>query len=262
MTHRASPGGGGSHDGPNCFAAGTLVVMADGTAKAIEDVRPGDRVLSRDQNADDRAPTESGTVERTFVHASEGTLLLKFGDGFSVHTTEGHPFYVHGQGFTPAGELEVGDAIAEASKELDRVSAIVRIQAARTVYNFEVRGDHTYFVKAGDAWLWVHNTCPNPGGRGGGPAHRGTITQTRKDLESGGYDHIAGDHIPEQTIPTPNGPKSSRSPDLTMTDPNGDTVYVQVGRRNKNGWPVAREVDAAGDIVDATGHPVIFVPYD
>ena len=30
-----------------------------------------------------------------------------------------------------------------------------------TVYNFQVDADHTYFVSAGGAWVWVHNgPCP------------------------------------------------------------------------------------------------------
>ncbi len=45
-----------------CFTAGTLVRMADGSARPIEKVGVGDRVLTRSQNGDDAAPVESGTV--------------------------------------------------------------------------------------------------------------------------------------------------------------------------------------------------------
>ncbi len=148
-----------------CFIAGTQVEMADGTRKRIEQIKPGDRVKSRDQAASDFAPTLTGMVKRTQVHRHDGTLLLKFADGSTVHTTKEHPFYVHGRGFTPAGDLHVGDEVSEDGTQTDRIAAIVNLSATETVYNFEVAGSHTYFVKAGDAWLWVHNTCKRPSTR-------------------------------------------------------------------------------------------------
>ena len=35
----------------------------------------------------------------------------------------------------------------------------MRLPSTKEVFNFEVGGGHTYFVKAGGAWLWVHNLC-------------------------------------------------------------------------------------------------------
>jgi RHS repeat-associated protein len=142
-----------------CFAEGTPVVMADGSTKPIQDIRAGDKVLTRDESKGDAAPTGVGTVSRTFVHKHDGSLLVKFQDGSTIHTTAEHPFYVHGRGFVNAGVLKAGDEIAEADTSVDRVASIVRLEGTVTVYNFEVANNHTYFVRSGASSVWVHNAC-------------------------------------------------------------------------------------------------------
>ena len=49
-----------------CFLAGTPILMADGTSKPIEDIRPGDEVASFDPNAQQGlGPLQPGKVTRT-----------------------------------------------------------------------------------------------------------------------------------------------------------------------------------------------------
>lgn len=60
----------------------------------------------------------------------------------------------------------------------------MRLAPTKTVYNFEVEGTHTYFVKSGDDALWVHNTCRTGAGseipsRGGPP--NGTLVGENPD---------------------------------------------------------------------------------
>ena len=112
---RPGSGGGGRPEGPQCFAAGTLVVMADGTAKAIEDVRPGDRIESRPETGDEHGKLGVSTVESAFELRAPSTLLLSFADGASLEVTAVHPLYAVGRGFTAAGELRIGDRVAEAA---------------------------------------------------------------------------------------------------------------------------------------------------
>ena len=142
-----------------CFVAGTPVEMADGSTEPIQDVKPGQRVLTRDQYGNERSQVSAGTVTETYRHRESGTVLLSFADGGSVQSTAGHPFYVSGRGFTPARDLKPGDKIAEAGSGVDTVKSIVRIPGVREVYNLDVAGDHTYFVIAGHDPLWVHNSC-------------------------------------------------------------------------------------------------------
>ncbi len=95
-------------------------------------------------------------VTALIVHHKRPTVVLSFSDGSSVTCTANHPFYVDGEGFTPAGQLAIGSQI------VCRAGPDVRLVARRTgpdavVYNLTVAGTHTYFV--GSDGLWVHNTC-------------------------------------------------------------------------------------------------------
>jgi hypothetical protein len=50
-----------------------------------------------------------------------------------------------------------------------------------------------------------------------------------------------------------------RYPDVHIQTPDGQNIYIQVGRALKDGSPVAREWGAIGDLTE-TG-TVIWVPY-
>jgi len=93
-------------------------------------------------------------------------------------------------------------------------------------------------------------------GRLGGPAHRAEIARQQSALEEQGYKVDR-----EVYIKTSNGAKSGRFADLRGVK-DGETVYVQVGRTNQDGSPVAREVQAMDDIEAETGIRPIFAPYD
>jgi RHS repeat-associated protein len=162
-------GGGG---GGQCFVAGTQVVLADGTTKAIQDIRPGDKVRSRSERSDEKGRLETATVENEFeLHAPE-TLLLKFQGGATLEVTSVHPMYVVGKGFTPAGLIKVGDQIAEdRDNTTAKLASVVRLTSPKPVYNLTVGGTHTYFVRVGHDDLWAHNAgqC----GSGPGDIHPG-----------------------------------------------------------------------------------------
>ena len=85
--------------------------------------------------------------------------MLTFSDGETIETTGEHPFYVAGEGFVPAGRLAIGNAIVTRAGPVTRLVKAVWNTAPKTVYNFTVEGDHTYFVGNKDGGLWVHNVC-------------------------------------------------------------------------------------------------------
>lgn len=146
-----------------CFVAGTEVLLANGETIRIEDIRVGDYVKTRDQFADDESGTETGVVTQLFVREKPGTLLLQFDSGDSIETTSEHPFFLDEGDWAEAGELRVGQTVANLDGEPVTISAIVRLSEPTTVYNFEVAGTHTYFVDAGEEALWVHNDCKPQG---------------------------------------------------------------------------------------------------
>ena len=73
-----------------CFLAGTLITMADGSKKAIEDVDPGDIILSFNEKTRALEPKEVRIVEAPL---REGFFTLEFHTGLVVEVTAEHPFY-------------------------------------------------------------------------------------------------------------------------------------------------------------------------
>jgi RHS repeat-associated protein len=142
----------------SCFPAGTPLLTPDG-AKAIEDFKVGDLVLSRDE-WDPAGPVEPKAVEEVFVrHARVMYLTVA---GRRIGTTSEHPFYVPGKGWLSAGDLAVGDMLVGHDGQTVRVDAKDAGEWA-TVYNLRIADWHTYFVGAiewgFDAWSHNSNGC-------------------------------------------------------------------------------------------------------
>jgi hypothetical protein len=142
-----------------CFVAGTPVLLADGTTKAIEEVEPGDEVTAYNPETGE---TELRTVVDAFVHHDMPTYDVVIDDGQRVTTTSEHPFMVVGQGWTPVRELRKGDLLVRPDGTTVAIHSVDATGETATVHNFEVDGLHNYYVQAGDEWLLVHNAdCGN-----------------------------------------------------------------------------------------------------
>ncbi len=161
-----------------CFAAGTHVITginADGTflLKKIEDIEEGDEVLARDQY-DEGDGVQLRKVTKLFRNASDHlrvvTIRDRDGNVETIRTTDEHPFWVEsingGQGgWIAAKDLKGGDRLNEGDGSNDAIvlsSTRQEIPQGVEVYNFEVEGDHTYFVEDGVGRVtavWVHNKC-------------------------------------------------------------------------------------------------------
>ena len=78
-----------------------------------------------------------------------------------LQVTPEHPIYVEGQGWLNAENLSIGDTLRRADGGTAKVLAIerVKLDAPQLVYNFTVKGPHTYFVL--EVGVLVHNdgTC-------------------------------------------------------------------------------------------------------
>ncbi len=143
-----------------CFVAGTIVHGPD-RPMAIEDLRPGDFVLSRDENTG--LQRHKRVVDTFKTHPSRLYHVCYSGPtGIeeTVACTGEHPFYVEQRKiFVPAKELVVGDHLALTESAIATVTSVITEDAAAgstfTTYNVEVEDFHTYFV--GHAGVWVHN---------------------------------------------------------------------------------------------------------
>lgn len=98
--------------------------------------------------------------------------------------------------------------------------------------------------------------------RKGGAAHQDKIKERIQKLKDQGYEHLNGGDLPEERIPTPDGKKSYRSPDITTRAPDGSIYRENVGRTNADGSSVARETKALDDMENVTGQRPVYTPYD
>lgn len=142
-----------------CFAPGTMVLMADGSAKTIEAIEVGDLVLS--DNPEDNQPPKAQPVLELFKTATYRLFHVETnGDqGGEVLATGRHPFWTR-RGWVPAEQLEAGDVLLSASGEAPAVRSISLESRDTPTYNLSVEVTHAYFVLAGDTSVLVHNVDP------------------------------------------------------------------------------------------------------
>jgi hypothetical protein len=139
----------------NCFPAGTAVAVAEGQ-KPIEQIQVGDQVWARDMAT---GQSQLRTVTALFSkHADE--ILTIDAAGTSWQVTPQHPFWVVGKGWIDAGNLRAGDLLSDRAGASHPVTGTSRAVGGTTVYNFEVEGDHNYYIT--DAQLLVHNCLVFP----------------------------------------------------------------------------------------------------
>jgi hypothetical protein len=158
-----------SREGGRCFVAGTLVWMADGTTKPVEEVKSGDWVLSRDPVTGKVSASQVGPCTERQAGSVEAVTLTdsQSGQSQTLVCSPEHPFYVDGKGFMSAASLGVGTSIVTRAGPSLTVTAVEERHDAKggyAVYNFVVPGDHTYFVGTLDGGAWVHNPleCDGP----------------------------------------------------------------------------------------------------
>ena len=137
-----------------CFTAGTKIHTKDGF-KAIETIQAGDYVWSENPETHEKALKK---VKKIFVREKDSVVRLSI-NGEAIETTNEHPFYVEGHGWTNAYDLKVGDKVRLEDGTTGTVEKAkhVALDTPVTVYNFEVEDFHTYYVS--EQKVLVHNTC-------------------------------------------------------------------------------------------------------
>ena len=158
----------------NCFPAGAKVATATG-ATPIQRIRVGDRVWARDLAS---GRSELRRVSGLF-HKQATRLLAITVAGTSIQVTPEHPFWSPGKGWVLAGHLRTGDRLLARDGRTVTIAKIASRAVKVTVYNFEVEGDHNYYIST--AQLLVHNCAMRAGG-GGGAGEVGQVSYGSTDL--------------------------------------------------------------------------------
>ncbi|HZS36616.1 MAG TPA: Hint domain-containing protein [Polyangia bacterium] len=135
-------------DMSTCFAAGSPVTLADGTARPIEQLRPGDRVLSYDVRTHRLAASR---VLRVVAHEVSAPILWLDG---RVAVTPNHPLFLDGA-WLPAGQARAGSRVlalerADCARDCGvrpaELAWVATSGRASIVYDVELEAGRNFFV--------------------------------------------------------------------------------------------------------------------
>ncbi|MEU9001145.1 polymorphic toxin-type HINT domain-containing protein [Streptomyces sp. NPDC048551] len=154
-----------------CFLAGTKVLMADGAARNIEDIKAGDEVLSADPRSGEVGKRKISKLIVTENDKQFNRLSIATKGGVSeLVATHEHPFWSPSEAaWVEAEDLSPGVSLLGRDGEVVIVTANASYTGHSRTYNLTVDDLHTYYVLAGETPVLVHNSiCPTtPVGRRG-----------------------------------------------------------------------------------------------
>ncbi|MDH6434816.1 RHS repeat-associated protein [Streptomyces sp. SAI-144] len=148
-----------------CFLAGTDVLMADGTAKDIDDIKLGDEVEATDPRTGESGPRKVTRLIVTEDDKHFNELSIATEDGIEKLTaTYEHPFWSPSEGhWVDAGSLTPGMTLLTDEGATVIVTGNRSFDRRARTYNLTVDDLHTYYVLAGETPVLVHNSggCPD-----------------------------------------------------------------------------------------------------
>ncbi|WP_055601616.1 polymorphic toxin-type HINT domain-containing protein [Streptomyces aureus] len=221
---KAADNGAGSCGTGNSFTPDTGVVMADGSHKAIGQVRIGDAVT-----ATDPVTGETGPRTVTALVTGEGrknlveiTVTDPDGHAGKVVATDEHPFWAPGLGkWVYAKEIVPGMLLRTGNGSSTQVGVVRAWLQYQRVHNLTVDDLHTYYVLAGTTPVLVHN-CDFVVGS------NGTVVPTSASrLESGLQSAVNSGEPGFSTFPT-------RSAGVGYELPDGSRVRIMQPSANGN----------------------------
>ena len=247
----------------NSFKPGTLVLLADGTRKAIEQLKLDDKVVATDPSTGE---TSAEPVVRTIIGQGskdlvDVTLMTTRADGSkqsSVLTaTAGHPFYLPAADkWVDASDLTAGNLLAAiGGGQSVRVADVRHYMAVARVYNLTIASIHTYYVMAGTSPILVHNT-------GCGRNAKGQFTGENADAERGRQTHknyrdtLGSDYEFDRALPSGKRPDAVDWQNRVVRELKSDAKGSEgKGRRQLAGY-VAELEEMTGE--SWTGHVDIY----
>jgi hypothetical protein len=148
-----------------CFVANTIISLVDGNVKAINDIIPGDSVLSFNE---DKKIVEPNKVLSVRSKSSKNLIRYNFANDSKTECTDDHPFYVNGYNiasFNPlvtkskygfkvdVNQINIGDTVNLVDGTHTYIKSIDILSNEEQVYTFEVENNHNYYANG----VLVHN---------------------------------------------------------------------------------------------------------
>lgn len=181
-------GGGG---GKSCFVAGTLISTSLGF-KPIEQIQKGNIVLSYNRSL---GLNEYSEVLQTMVHDTIEPIYTLYIKDEQLRVTGIHRFLVTDKitcgtsQWVHAADLHVGQWVLFADGTWHVIHKIEVNIEHQTVYNFEVSGNHNYYV--GRNQILAHNKGGGKGKKGGGGKAKTIEDKEKKDHQKDYYEEVS-----------------------------------------------------------------------
>ncbi|MBT2480365.1 polymorphic toxin-type HINT domain-containing protein [Streptomyces sp. ISL-94] len=188
--------------GCNSFVPGTKILMADGSAKPIEDVQLDERVLATEAETGSTTaePVAALIVGQGQKHLVEITIDTDGDSGNAsekVTATDHHPFWVASVGkWLDATDLKPGQWLRTSAGSWVQVTEVEQRTQQERVHNLTVADKHTYYVLAGATPVLVHNADP------------GCANKLRKAMNAAGDMEPSTPHSPHHIV-AGNSPKAA-----------------------------------------------------
>lgn len=120
--------------------------MADGKLKNIEDIKIGDYILTKTNQADSKLV--KAEVIKTHSTQESGYIIING----SLKVTANHLIWVN-NGWKEAGSIQIGDTLADSKNQPVVINSLEWQRGKVSVYNLGIEKYHTYFADN----VWVHN---------------------------------------------------------------------------------------------------------
>ncbi|UES54002.1 calcium-binding protein [Roseibium aggregatum] len=135
-----------------CFAAGTLVTLADGSKRPIEQIQIGDRVAAFLETekvgvavgSNTTAPILHNPLQVATVTELIRNTNQKLIEVNGVKVTPGHRFYCADGEFREIGTLNIGDLLVDVEGNPVPITSIKDVPGLHDTYNLTVADFHTY----------------------------------------------------------------------------------------------------------------------
>lgn len=162
--------GGGGGGGGGCFLGHTPVRTPDGLRR-IEELKPGDKVLS----FDDQGAIHTAQVLKVHVHEGERVVRYRLWGGAVLDATPNHWVLNQFNAFVEIGSLGSDDCLVDENGHLRPIVERTEF-CTGTVYNLTVEGHHTFIaggIRVHNAGLGLGAIAGAGGGGGGGGGGKG-----------------------------------------------------------------------------------------
>ena len=207
------------------FSANTKVLLANGKAVPISQLKPGDKVLATNTKT---GKTQAETITAILVHHDTNLYDLKVqagGHAAVIQTTSNHPFWDAGtRSWVEAADLKYGTGLrTPVGGTAVALGGYTPKTSTGWMWDLTVTSDHDFYVQTATTAVLVHNCPTGPSGEVSRVEQgQAGVNQTIADIEA------AGGRILGREVGVRAGGGWRPRFDLYVELPSGQRAFIEV----------------------------------